>query len=86
MSRRFDSPLRTTRTTRVVRKKVKLDDGKGTIHSTYVDDGVEEFTYEVNIDWKEITGEMVFSAVTSKGGKCQRGPIQVRIASRRKIS
>jgi len=85
MSGRFDSPLRTTRTTRVVRKRVKTNDNLGLGHR-WIDDGVEEFTYEVNIDWSEITGEMVFSAVTSKGGKCQRGPFQVRIASRRKIS
>lgn len=81
MSGRFNSPLRSETGSRVVIKRVPLEDGKG---YTLVEDGFEQFSYEVNIDWNHVR-EMARQAAINKTGQSHDGPVQIKITSRKRV-
>ena len=80
MSGRFDTPLRSgQRGGRVVRQRVKTDDGQG---HKWITVGTEDYTYEVNIDWKDVAA-MAAKAADNSGNQSHAGPIQVKITARK---
>jgi hypothetical protein len=79
MSGRFDSPLKSGSAERKLRKRIAIENGHA-----WVDDGREQFSYEVNINWDDVR-QMAAKAADSKGGRCHAGPIQVKITSRKRI-
>jgi hypothetical protein len=62
-------------------KTVPTQDGYGT---TTVVDGKEAFTYEVTVDPQSIDA-MARRAAMSKSGVANRGPLRIKITSRRRI-
>ena len=83
MAGRFNTSLETgLKGQRNLTERQKTEDGYG--HKSVVI-GREEYTYEVNIDWHEITGEMASKAASNTSKHSNRGPIQVRITGRRTL-
>ena len=74
MAGRFNTPLKTgLKGQRNLMERQKTEDGLG--HKSVVV-GREEYTYEVNIDWHEITGEMASKAASNSSKHSNRGPIR----------
>lgn len=79
MSGRFTAPLRSGESSRRLTKRVPTEDGRG---HTWQDDGREEFSYEINIDWRHVQ-QMIATAADNRGGQSIAGPIQVKVSKRK---
>lgn len=66
---------------RELTKKVPTDDGNGV---SYVNDGKEEFFFEVSLDMDSVN-RMAYIAARNKTGKAKRGGLEVKIVGRKRI-